>query len=338
MRGWLRVGLGLALLALSTPAWPQPAGDPATARALFEEGTKALDKNDWDSACPKFDASFAAKPTVSALLNIAKCHDHAGKLTLAADDYQRALALNEDTLSQSRKKELADYATEALRLLKARIPRLRIVAKDAPPGLTVTRDGAALPLTALGIALPVDPGPHTVMAQAPGRRAQTYQVVLAEKAEEEVSIVLAADATPPPPAGPAPSGPVVPPRNPAADQPPPPPPRGTPAWAWVTGVAGLALGGVAIAFAVDGSQANCGGPCFDTKFTSGDVNALNARRHRDLGLGVGLGAAGAVGIAVGAWGLAASRGKDAAAKSATPVSLRPWIAAGHAGAGLHGGF
>ena len=327
----LRLAASLALLTFASPALPQAAADPAAARALFEEGTKALDKGDWDGACPKFDASYAMKPTVSALLNIAKCHDHGGKLTAAADDYQRALSLNEDTASQSRKKELAEYATEALKALQPRIPKLRIVARDPPADLRVTRDGAALPLTALGVAIPMDPGEHVIVASAAGRRSQTMRVVLVERAQEEVRIDLFADdaVTPPPPAA---ALPVAPPPRPveafAA-----PVSRGAPAWAWVAGATGLALGGVAIYFAVDGAGANCGGPCKTPQFTQAEVDTLNARRHRDLAGGIALGAAGAIGIAVGAWGIA-----SAPRAPTTAITAHPILARDQAGIALRGGF
>jgi tetratricopeptide (TPR) repeat protein len=329
VRGALASLLALGALTAAPPASAQQA-DPAVARALFEEGTKALEKGDWDGACPKFEASFASKPTVSALANIGKCHEHAGKLTLAADDFQRALSLNEDTLSQSRKKELAAYTGDLLKAVQARIPKLRIVAKDAPAGLQITRDGTPLAATALGIGLPVDPGEHVIVASAPGRKTSTTKVALAEKTEIEVAVVLVADDAALPPRADAPP---LPPPTPT----PPPAPeshRGTPAWAWVTGAVGLAAGGAAHNDAVDGGGATCGGPCYDSKFNQAQVDSLNSRRHRDLGAGIALGAVGVAGIAVGAWGIASA--PRAPAQSAFVV--QPWLSAERSGLALTGGF
>jgi tetratricopeptide (TPR) repeat protein len=313
----------LAVASFAAHASAQLAPDPATARVLFEEGTKLLDKGDWDGACPKFDASLSMKPSVSALLNIAKCHDHAGKLTAAADDLRRALVLNEDTAAQARKRELADYATEALRALEERIPKLRIVATDPPPSLQITRDGAPLPATALGVSLPMDPGDHVIIASAPGRRTDTMHVVLAEKATLDVTIQLAEEAAV---VAPAPASPLTP-------TPPPPPRSGAPAWAWATGAVGLALGGVAIYFAVDGAGANCGGPCTTPQFNQADVDSLNARRHRDLAGGLALGGLGAIGIAIGAWGIGSARRAPASA-----LLLQPLATQGRAGVAMGGRF
>jgi hypothetical protein len=43
----------------------------------------------------------------------------------------------------------------------------------------VTLDGQALSATSLGTALPLDPGPHTVSASAPGKRAWSEDIVVA---------------------------------------------------------------------------------------------------------------------------------------------------------------
>ena len=318
----------LAIVGLAAPAGAQTQ-DPAAARALFEEATKALDGGDWDGACPRFDGSFALKPTVSALLNIAKCHEHAGKLTLASDDYQRALSLNEDTVSQTRKKELAEYAAGAVRALKARIPRLRIVVKDAPADLHVTRDGQELPATTLEIGLPVDPGEHVVVASAAGRKTQTSRVILAEGRDTDLALDLAADvpapAAPPPPALPPPA---------SAPAPLPVAARGSaPAWAWISGAVGIVLGGAAVGFAVDGARANCGGPCTSDRFQQSDLDALNGRRHRDLGVGLALGIAGTAGLVAGVIGITAPRARPAAG-----LAVRPLLGRALLGMALEGGF
>ena len=114
---------------------------------------------------------------------------------------------------------------------------------------------------------------------------------------------------------------------------PPPARTGGHAWAWATGALGVALGGVAVYFAVDGAGANCGGPCAAPVYTQDSVDALNGRRHRDLAAGIALGAAGAVGIAVGAWGVGSTERAPTSA-----LTLHPFASGDHAGLGLQGAF
>lgn len=84
----------------------------------------------------------------------------------------------------------------------------------------------------------------------------------------------------------------------------------SPAWPWVVGGIGLAALAAGAGFGIDGLIANaelhqkC--PDFDA-CSSPDVPDLNDRKNRDLGLGIGLGATGAIMTAVGIGGLV---GKD----------------------------
>lgn len=336
MRGAaLALAIGCVSLAFAGPARAQEK-ETAAARALFEEGTQALDKGDWEVACPNFLASFALKPKATTLVNIAKCHAHAGKLTLAADDYRRALVLNEETATPARKKELADFMGEALRALEARMARLRIEVKAPPPDLRVTRDGEPLPEGALRAPIPLDPGEHVIVASAPGRKAVSLHVKAAEGESHSMVIELPPDVAPPP----RPQAPGLPPPDWAQPRPSPPGlAGGAPAWAWVGGALGIAAGGVAVFFAVDGSRASCGGPCTSNRFTQADVDALNARRHRDLGLGLALGGVGAAGIAVGIAGVARAPSSSAPpARAASGVVVLPLMSPQIAGLGLRGAF
>jgi len=335
-RGALALPVALALLALAEPARAQPP-DPAMARALLETANTAMKKGDWTAACPIFAASFAAQPTVGALLEIAGCHVHEGKLTLAADDYQRLLSLNEDTLGGARRKALAKRATDALAALQTRLPKLRIVASAPPPDLRVTRDDVPVSVMALGLEIPVDPGEHVVVASAPGWRTETLRVTLAEGRASELTLHLVPEPPAPvavAPPEPIPAPPLAPPvlAPPLRPAPPPPAPR---TWGWAALSAGILLDGLAIFFAVDGAAANCGGPCFAASFTQADIDTLNARRHRDLGLGLGFGLTGVAGVALGAFAIATA---PKPGRTPARLSLRPWMARDQAGIGLQGGF
>jgi hypothetical protein len=72
----------------------------------------------------------------------------------------------------------------------------------------VRRDGTVLSAAALGVALPVDPGEHVVVVEAPGRRPAEQRFVLDRSQKKVVELALggAADAGAPPPA----AGPVTP--------------------------------------------------------------------------------------------------------------------------------
>jgi hypothetical protein len=186
-------GVVTGLLLAPSTSMAQPATkDRAAAEVLFKEARDLVKAGSWAEACPKFEASLALSASASAMLNIARCHEHDGKLATAWSDYNRALTLNGETEGEERRAELEGIAKLGLAALEPRVPKLRIVVTAPPLGLTIRRDGQELPAAALGEALPADPGPHEVSAAAPGRRPETRSAILTEGKTTTIEITLAA--------------------------------------------------------------------------------------------------------------------------------------------------
>jgi hypothetical protein len=342
---WARV-LSLAGASWALPAGAQAQGvesrsDPAAARALFVAAIEALDRGDWDEACRGFEASMRLNPAVPALLNIAKCHERGGELTLALEDYRRALTLNEETIGSERRREAEEYARGAIAALDARIPRLTVTLAARPGGLALKRDGKELPVSAAGQPLPVDPGEHVMDAEAPGYEPERRTVVLEEGGSATVE--LAPRRAIPRPA-PQPRGRrgAVAPRPQGGDIP--------VAGAALAG-AGVALAAAAVGFALDANSAaseiedRCGADrtCDPKRFDQEFLDDLNGRKARGLGLGIGLFAAGGVAIATGTW-LLVTRWSERPGQppahgsaSAGPV-VCPWARPDAGGAFVTGAF
>jgi hypothetical protein len=199
IRSAVVAGVAAALLLVTSASIAQPATkaetkvttkDRAAAEALFKDARDLVKAGDWAAGCPKFEASLALSASASAMLNIAKCHEHDRKLATAWADYSRALTLNDDTEGLERRAELEALAKQGLAALEPRLPKLRIVVTTPAPGLTVRRDGQELPAAALGEALPADPGPHEVSVAAPGRRPETRSATLEEGKTTTLEIAL----------------------------------------------------------------------------------------------------------------------------------------------------
>ncbi|WP_437810804.1 PEGA domain-containing protein [Sorangium sp. So ce1078] len=309
----------------------EPARDPVAAEALFKAARALVDKGDYAAGCPKFEASLALNPSASTMINIARCHEREGKLATAWHDYQRALVLNRETAGEQRRRSLEEIAKKEIAALEPRVPKLSVVVEGAPSGVEVHRDGTALPAAALGEPLPIDPGPHEIRASAPGHETETRAITLAEGQTETVALTLrpaaaAGAATAPAQASEAPGG------------------GGVPAWAWVSGAAGIALVGASVGFLIDDLSAisalrdNCREVPGGTYCKPGyDFAADNARKNRDFGLFVGLGGAGLVALGVAVYGIVQSGGEKAPAPAQGAVAL-PWIAPSGAGASISGSF
>lgn len=158
--------------------------DPAAAEVLFEEGRKLLKQGLVDAACPKFAESHRLDPALGSLLNLASCHEEQGRIATAWGEYRDA----EQVAKREGDKKRERFAAQKVRALEPRLPKLKIVAVDPPPGLIVQRDDVELSSASLGVAIPVDPGQRTVKAEAPGFEPWSTDVTVLEKNEIEVSI------------------------------------------------------------------------------------------------------------------------------------------------------
>jgi hypothetical protein len=88
------------------------------------------------------------------------------------------------------------------------------------PGLDLKRDGIAVGHAELGVALPVDPGPHVIEATAPGKKPFSAKLDVAPKqADARMTVTLENEpeaVVAPPPVAPAPlppAAPVMPPES-----------------------------------------------------------------------------------------------------------------------------
>jgi hypothetical protein len=171
--------------------------DPVTATELFRQGREALAANDVAGACAKFAESARLDGTkIGTLTNLGDCEAMLGQLAKAREHLQIAIDLarvnNDDRLTNVR----ADFAA-----IDKRVPRLTLtIAAGAPPSTTVTRDGIALGEASLHAPLPVDPGDHAIVVEAPGFAAKSYTVRLTEGDQRELVVETGPPLPKPPPA------------------------------------------------------------------------------------------------------------------------------------------
>jgi hypothetical protein len=143
------------------------------ADALFFEARQLMAAGKYGEACPKLAEASRAHPGIGILLNLGDCDAHIGKVGSAwnafhdaADAAQRA--------SDEREKEARARMAE----LEPHLDRLMISVPPASnvAGLGVRLDGAPLDRAAWGAPMVVDPGMHTLDAQAPGRKPWTNSI------------------------------------------------------------------------------------------------------------------------------------------------------------------
>jgi len=183
----------LALLAAiagaARPARGQStAKDASVAQALFDAARVLMDEGKLDDACAKLAESQRIDPAPGTLLNLAVCHEQQGKTATAWTEYNDVLAIGRKDGNVERQR----IAAERIRALEPRLARLTInLAKAdlAATDLVIRLDALAIGRAAVGVAIPVDPSPHTVEVSARGKRSWSRAVSALDAGASEVVTV-----------------------------------------------------------------------------------------------------------------------------------------------------
>ena len=176
-----------ALLLVSVSAHAEDRQDPAAAEELFRQGRAAAEKRDFLSACAKFRESNRLDPAVGTLFNIADCEEKLGRFatswTLFQEVAQR-LANDDDRHA---------IAARRAQALEARVPMLSVhLVAAARAGVQVRRDGIVLGDASLDTALPVDPGEHVVIVEAPGAEPAQFRTTVGEGEHAQLQVSVGA--------------------------------------------------------------------------------------------------------------------------------------------------
>ena len=176
--------LGTALSTGAAPPAAKPkARDPAAAEALFEQGRRALERNDLDTACAKFAESQNLDPGLGTLMNWATCEERKGRIATAWQRWREALAelpADDDRLA---------FARQRVAALEPRLPHLTVtLVPSAPSDTRVDRDGVALGRASLGTPLPVDPGVRAITVEARGFESRTIRLAIAEGEKKSLEV------------------------------------------------------------------------------------------------------------------------------------------------------
>ena len=201
----------MAAALVLLPGLARAQQDKAGAEALFQAGKAAMAKKDLATACSKFQASLNADFALGTLLNLAICHEEAGKIASAWSEY-KAL---EDRARQASPPQLdrVKFARDKAEALRPRLSYVRIVLAPearAIAGLTVKIDGVVAQPELFDAGVPVDAGKRSVVASAAGREDWT-QTVAVDDERLKVDVTVPGLKEPPKPVAPPPPKPVAPP-------------------------------------------------------------------------------------------------------------------------------
>lgn len=224
-------------MAAASPSRARAQG--GTPQAQFDYGLAEMEAGRYQTGCPALAESYRLDPHPGVLFTLAECENRWGKLASALTHYEAYLDLHAHMSDAEKARQRGRERVSAAQRerLRAEVPQLAIaLPPSAPPGTTVTRDGAPLGAPSLGVAAPVDPGEHVVVAKTPDGTVHESRVTLARGERRSLVVDLSSPASTP---STAPSSPATATATVAAS---PAPTGASPlrTWALVSGAAGLA--------------------------------------------------------------------------------------------------
>ena len=209
----------LAGAGFSTPALGQAPVQRAQARVLLDEGRELIGAGKTAEACDKLAASYRLDPTMDTQLSLAGCYEKLGKTASAwilFVEIQRT-ALRDGQVQQ------ADFARQRTQELAPKLSKLAVHVTERVAELAIAVDGEPLSDGAWESFLPVDPGDHTIVATAPGRKEWSKKITVGAEADKVSVTIPALEAAPaavePPTDSPAPPPPPEPDPQPGEGEP-----------------------------------------------------------------------------------------------------------------------
>ncbi len=184
------------VLVIALSSWSATAGaqaDPAAAEALFREGRALMAAENYAEACQKFESSQRLDPALGTLMNLADCYEKNGQTASAWARFAEAVTEAVKAGDKAREK----VANARVNKLEPKLSKLSIEVPDevVVEGLQIRRGDVVVERAQWGVAIPVDPGTHTIVVSAPGKRRWSKQVEVSEPgATQTVTIEALEDA------------------------------------------------------------------------------------------------------------------------------------------------
>jgi hypothetical protein len=166
--------------------------DQAAAQALFDDAKELVKSGKAAEACPKFEESQRLDPGLGTQLNLADCYERIGRTASAWTIYVEVAPAARREGQDAR----AEHAVTRAAALKPLLAKLTIVVPPERrlPGMNVTRDTTLVREAQWSVAIPVDPGQHTIIVEAPGKEPWQTSLDVPAQSANTVTIPVLKDA------------------------------------------------------------------------------------------------------------------------------------------------
>ena len=177
----------MLVIGLRPPlAGAQSGPEHTAAEVLFEEGRRLMELERYAEACAKFRESQRLDAAAGTLMNLGRCYAKQGRTASAWTAYRQAAALARAGGQDNRER----VARREIEALEREFARVRITASPEVRALgpRATLDGVELGRELWDVAMPVDPGEHQVVVEAPGFQAWRLKFSVSPREVEAIEI------------------------------------------------------------------------------------------------------------------------------------------------------
>jgi hypothetical protein len=333
---------------VSTPSFAVTDAERAGARAAANQGADAFEQGKWADAVELFTRAEALVHSPIHLSYIARAQLKLGHWVEAYELFNRIKREPlEAPVSAPAANAVAD-ANRQLSTLDAQLPYVTLIVKGTDTqGVSVTMDGAPVPSALIGVAHPVNPGPHKFRAASATQASPEQTIEVKPAARQTVELVLAPSA---PAASALPAAVVAapPPTSPTSEPPPAPASSSSGSGMRVGGYVALGVGAVGVGLGTvfllsanskqkdaDAAFEACGGAsCSVADRTKIDGLDSDAATGKTLALTSFV--VGGLGLATGVTLIVLSGKKSSEPAALLTPRVEPWI--GYRSLGLRGTF
>jgi hypothetical protein len=188
----------MALLAPGVAHAQDDAAETAAARTLAVDGVKLAQAEQCSDAIDKLERAEKLKHSPIVLRYLGECQIKVGRWVEGSESLRKLLREPLPEGATPALEQAYDSATATLRDVKPRIPSMKLIV-NAPheAELKLKIDGKDTPSSVIGVALPADPGDHTVEVSAQGFLKASSQLKLAPGGTATVALELRRDPSAP---------------------------------------------------------------------------------------------------------------------------------------------
>jgi len=162
-------------------------GELSRARAKFQQAVELEEAGNYVTALTIYRDVGQVRMTPQVRFHIAVCEEKLGRFVAALGGYELALT-GAEGVGPEFQKEAEDRANA----VRVRIPKLIISRGRGAHAATIELDGVALGASSINVEVPLDPGPHTIQAKAPGYEQYVSTIDVRERNVEKITIALKA--------------------------------------------------------------------------------------------------------------------------------------------------